>query len=138
MPLRSVVICLPGTNMGGRCQQSLNHANATQVDYLRVCRQRWGPYTLRCNQYTALACNAPSLFVIPMLPRPKSWRTVLQRCSEQPILKQRDRKLGLINPTDVVKLHACSLCSLIWQSMERVMLSCIYTAYPLGTGVSRV
>ena len=47
-----------------------------------MCRQRWGPYTLRCNQYTATACNAPSLFVIPDAVNPKSWGTVAKRCSE--------------------------------------------------------
>ncbi len=50
------------------------------MDYLRVCRQRFGPYTLMCNQHTALACNAPSLFVIPQ--HSYSRGTLAKRCSE--------------------------------------------------------
>ena len=50
------------------------------MDYLRVCRQRFGPYTLMCNQRTALACNAPSLFVIPQ--HSSSRGTLTKRCSE--------------------------------------------------------
>ena len=78
--------CLTGRDSASQailsCWQFIGHG--TQADYLRVCRQRWGAYTLRCNQYRALACDAPSLFVIPddSHPWPKSWSTVAKRCSD--------------------------------------------------------
>ncbi len=53
-----------------------------QVEYIEVCRQHFGPYTLRCSQHEALACNAPSLFKIPVENHPPSVHTVIGRCSE--------------------------------------------------------
>ena len=52
-----------------------------QVHYIRLCRLRYGPYTLRCSSREALACNAPSLFIIPFLKHPPSWQTARKRCS---------------------------------------------------------
>ena len=46
-----------------------------------MCRERFGPYTLMCNQHTALACNAPSLFTVPQYSK-RSQDMVAKRCSE--------------------------------------------------------